>query len=197
MTATPQTRFEADGFVLRPWEPRDAATMSEAVVDSYEHLRPWLDWASRDQDEAASAAVIDGFTADWRAQSDFVLGIVSSDETCALGGTGFHLRGGPLGDQAEIGMWIRADRAGNGLGTAALRAMLEWGFTGWGWRRIVWRCDLHNDGSRRVAEKCGMRLEGQFREDSRGPDGELRDTLLFARLAREHRLGDPPPDPAR
>ena len=108
MTATPQTRFEAEGFVLRPWEPGDAASMSEAVVDSYEHLCPWLDWASRDQDEAASAAVIDRFTAEWRAQTDFALGIVSPDDGSALGGTGFHLRNMPLGDQAEIGMWIRA-----------------------------------------------------------------------------------------
>lgn len=190
--ATPQTRHESDGLVLRPWQPGDAENLSDALVVSYEHLRPWLDWPSPDQDVAAAEKTIEGFTADWRAQKDFVIGIFSNDEGSVLGGTGFHLRGTPLGDQAEIGMWIRADRAAAGLGTAALTAMLGWGFSGWGWRRIYWRCDVHNEGSRRVAEKCGMRLEGQFREDERSPDGSLRDTLLFAMLAREHRHGDQP-----
>lgn len=190
MRATPRDRYEHEQFVLRPWESSDSRAMSEAITGSYEHLRPWHDWATPDQDPATAEDVIDGFRRGWREQSDFVIGIFSPDERIALGGTGFHLRGGTLGDQAEIGMWVRADRAGAGLGTTALGAMLDWGFGGWRWRRIIWRCDVENAASRRVAEKCGMRLEGTFREDVRGPDRRLRDTLQFAMLAREHRERD-------
>ena len=41
-----------------------------------------------------------------------------ADEKRVLGGSGFHLREGPLADgAAEMGMWVRASEAGRGLGT--------------------------------------------------------------------------------
>lgn len=57
------------------------------------------------------------------------------------GGTGFHLREGPVADGcAEIGMFIRQVEAGAGLGTRVLLAMLDWGFSEWPWLRLAWRC---------------------------------------------------------
>jgi RimJ/RimL family protein N-acetyltransferase len=60
--------------------------------------------------------------------TDFALGIWQLDESRLLGGCGYHLREGPLHlGNAEIGMWIRAEAAGRGLGTAALRSALALG----------------------------------------------------------------------
>ncbi|HUM37468.1 MAG TPA: GNAT family protein, partial [Anaerolineae bacterium] len=100
-----------------------------------------------------------------------------------LGGSGFHLREGGLPQRAaEIGMWIRADAAGKGLGTAVLRALLTWGFTEWPWERLAWRCDGRNLASRRTAEKAGLTHEGVLRQHLLLADGSRRDTYLYAML---------------
>jgi len=47
------------------------------------------------------------------------------------------------------------------------------------------QCDDTNVRSRRVAERCGMVLEGHFRENKRNRDGTLSGTLHFGLLRRE------------
>jgi ribosomal-protein-serine acetyltransferase len=90
------------------------------------------------------------------------------------------LRGRPLEDgTAEIGMWVRADEAGKGLGTRVLRAMVDWADAAWPFRKLTWLCESRNRASARVAENCGFQLEGRLREH--GPsarDPAFRDTIL-------------------
>jgi RimJ/RimL family protein N-acetyltransferase len=103
-----------------------------------------------------------------------------------VGGSGFHLRHGTIElGNAEIGMWISAARAGGGMGTRALAALLAWGFTAWPWQRLVWRCDTRNLASARVAEKNGLTREGTFRSDALAVDGRRRDTHVYAILHDE------------
>ena len=114
------------------------------------------------------------------------MGIWSPDESRLLGGCGYHLREGPLElRNAEIGMWIRGDVAGHGLGTAALCALLRWGFSAWPWLRLSWRCSSANRASQRVAEKAGMQREGVLRSHAIDPDGSRRDTVCYAALREE------------
>ena len=84
-------------------------------------------------------------------------------------------------------MWIHADHARRGLGTQVLTALLAWGFTDWQWERLEWRCDEENHASRRVAEKVGMALEAQLRNDAT-PTGQRRNTLIYAAHRSEWRL---------
>ena len=113
-----------------------------------------------------------------------MLGVWRDDEL--LGGTGFHLRhGGRELGTIEVGMWICASAAGAGLGRKVLAALLHWGFTTWGWERIVWMCDTRNAASIRVAEKNGLTREGVFRADRLDGDGTRRDTAVFAILRPE------------
>lgn len=184
MLASPPTLFEADGFLIRAYKPGDGAALSEAVNSSYEHLRPWMPWATSHQSVEHSESLCLRFATDYEAQTDFTLGIWNTD--MLLGGTGFHLRCGPIDWRiAEVGMWIRADAAGSGLGIRSLRAMLEWGFGEWGWERLVWRCDTRNTASVRVAEKAGMTLEATHRGDAVDHFGSRRDTHVFAMLKDE------------
>ena len=111
------------------------------------------------------------------------MGIWALDESRLLGGTGFHPRGRDLAlGVADIGMWVRADCAGKGLGTHVLEALLDWGFQEWPWQRLVWTCDARNAASMRTAEKAGMQLEGITRRDSLGVDGQIRDTARYVML---------------
>jgi RimJ/RimL family protein N-acetyltransferase/3-hydroxyisobutyrate dehydrogenase-like beta-hydroxyacid dehydrogenase len=178
------TEHATPEFTIRAYRPGDGAAMRRAVNSSYEHLRPWMPWASPDQSLAQSEQLARRFAASYLTNSDFVLGVWVGDELA--GGTGFHLRGGPVdAGTAEIGMWIGAAHAGRGLGTRALAAMLRWGFSEWPWQRLTWHCDTRNHASRRVAEKNGMRLEGTLRGDALDVEGQRRDTLLFGLLKEE------------
>lgn len=181
-------RTDLPAFTLRSYLPGDGAAINQAVTASYDHLRPWMAWASDDQSVSQARGLVRMFRSKYLVNEDFTLGIWSPDGDRLLGGTGFHLRGSPIGHQvAEIGMWIRADVAGTGLGTTVLLAMLRWGFSEWPWERLEWRCDQRNEASRRTAEKAGMRHEGSLRGDK--PEvGEGRRTTLVYGLTRQDPL---------
>src|SRR6478672_13837706 len=119
--------FIGDGMTLRAYRPGDGPALQIATTSSYEHLRPWMLWATPEDSVEAAEVRCRRFAARYLSNEEFVLGIWDGDQLA--GGTGFHLRGEPLALQnAEIGMWIRGSYAGQGLGTRALRMMLTWGF---------------------------------------------------------------------
>jgi RimJ/RimL family protein N-acetyltransferase len=85
----------------------------------------------------------------------------------------------------EIGYWCRARYQGQGYVTEAVRAVAAAAFEVMGARRLEIRCDERNVRSRRVAERAGFHLEAKLRNDAVAPDGELRNTLILARLPPE------------
>jgi RimJ/RimL family protein N-acetyltransferase len=173
--------FTTPHFTIRRYALDDGAALQEAVNESFNHLKPWMPWATANQTLEKSEANCRRFLANYLLNQDFTMGIWHGGEL--LGGTGFHLRWGEMETgNAEVGMWIRGTAAGQGLGTHVLEALLEWGFTEWPWLRLVWRCDTTNDGSIRVAQKNGLTLEGTFRSDAFAIDGGRRNTHLFAIL---------------
>jgi RimJ/RimL family protein N-acetyltransferase len=185
-------RFEADDFVLRSYEVGDGALLAEAHNESYEHLRPWMPWATpqislRDAERVARQA-----RGRYLLCQDFTIAVLSSDERRLLGGTGFHLRDGSLeSGSAEIGMFIRQSEAGRGLGTRVLSAMLRWGFDEWPWQRLSWRCDQRNQASLRVAEHAGLRHEGVLRGERAAVGDGRRDTACYGLTRQEWRDREP------
>jgi len=183
-----------DRFVIRSYHPGDGAALHEAKVASLDHLRPWMAWAAEQPDPLADEARARRFRAGYLRSEDFVLGVWTPAEDRLLGGTGFHPHGDVLSHRvAEIGMWIRADAAGQGLGTAVLRTLLSWGFSqAWPWERLEWHCDARNTRSARTAEAAGMPLEARLRGDKADVGEGRRETLIFG-LAREDAMGSSGP----
>jgi RimJ/RimL family protein N-acetyltransferase len=87
---------------------------------------------------------------------------------------------------AELGYWIRTDRAGRGLTTEAARALLAWGFRHLDLHRVTAYTDAANAASARVLDKCGFRREGLVRQRTRAPGG-WRDDVLHGLLRGELR----------
>ncbi|HUS17121.1 MAG TPA: GNAT family protein [Chloroflexia bacterium] len=179
--------IDTPAFTIRSDQPGDGALLQEAVNNSYEHLRTYTAWASPHQSLDESESVCRRARGRYLLAQDFTLGIFSPAGDRLLGGTGFHLRGEELAlGNAEIGMWIRADAAGQGLGTAALVTMLGWGFDAWPWLRLEWHCDATNRASARAAQKAGMHQEAHLRRDMLAANSpERRDTLIFGALRGE------------
>lgn len=183
-------RLETAEFVIRCYNIGDGPALAKAVNVSYEHLRPWMPWAENDQSPEVGEATCRRLAGEYLLGTNYTMGIWIGEEL--VGGTGFHLRvGDPGSGCAEIGMWIASHKAGTGLGTRVLEAMLKWSFTDWDWKRVVWKCATENIASARVAEKAGMTKEATFRSDSVSVDGRRTDTYQFAMLADEWRAAHP------
>jgi RimJ/RimL family protein N-acetyltransferase len=188
----PPERLVTPDFVLRSYEPGDGPLINDAVNSSYDHLKTFMPFARPDTPLDESERRVRQWRGQWLLAQDFIIGIFSPSEDRLLGSTGFSLNDrSPSAGIAELGMWIRADAAGRGLGTAVLRTMLRWGFTEWPWERLYWRCDTRNTASARTAEKAGMRLEGTLHGDLFDPEGNRRDTYYFGLLRDEWRRANP------
>jgi ribosomal-protein-serine acetyltransferase len=189
----PPDRIDLPEFSVRSYEPGDGALLNEATQSSHEHLKTFMLWAASELPVEESEKLVRRFRGEYLLLQNFALGIFSPDGKQVLGGTGFHNTQAAFDQKsAEIGMWIRASAAGNGLGTKALIALLNWSFTAWPWQRVIWRCDSRNIASIRTAEKAGMRREGYFRSDVLLSDGTWRDTISFAILRTDWLNATPP-----
>lgn len=183
MSFFPPDRTDAGKFVVRSYDVGDGRALQEAVVSSYDHLKTYMLWAKPNQTPEDAEASVRRFRANYLLGDDYPLGIWSPDESELWGGTGFHLRDGPAEWlNAEIGMWIRASHAHQGLGTDVLRHLVSWGFTDWQWERLTWHCDPDNQASLRVAEKAGLEREALLRSQQVRGDGQRRDTVRYVTL---------------
>jgi RimJ/RimL family protein N-acetyltransferase len=176
-------RREANGFVLRSYQSGDGVALADALNVSYEHLRRFMIWARPHEDPIECELRVRQFHARYLLQEDFIIGIFDLSETRVLGGTGFHLREGPLdGGRCEMGMWIRADEAGRGLGRRVLAALISWAWDEWPFHRLSWHCSVENVASRKVAEACGLALEGRLRKAITIPGSDDHDLFLYATI---------------
>jgi RimJ/RimL family protein N-acetyltransferase len=82
---------------------------------------------------------------------------------------------------AEVGFLVAPWARGRGHATRALRSLCAWGFEALGLARIVWRAQVGNEASRRVAIKAGFTLEGVQRSGS-AERGGRRDAWVGSRL---------------
>ena len=174
-------------LLLRSWRPGDGEELNRATVASYEHLREFMEWARPDTSIEDSEGYVRQSRARWLLGEEWGLGVWRGERV--VGGSGFMLRGQPLEHgTVEIGMWVRAEEAGRGLGTRVLRALVDWADADWPIHKLTWHCDSRNLASARVAEKCGFQLEGRLREHVPDDAGiGRRTTLLFGLLRSDPR----------
>ena len=87
--------------------------------------------------------------------------------------------------RGEVGYWVRTDAVGRGYATEAVRAVAKVAFEALGLVRLELRCDARNVRSRAVALRADFVLEGVLRSERRDPQGGLRDSCVYARLASD------------
>ncbi len=177
---------------LRPVRPGDGPVINAAVLESLPELRPWMPWAERAPSVEDSEEVARRMWAAFLARTElnwaFFLG--ETEELAGVGGIHNVDWRVPRG---EIGYWVRTRLAGRGLVREAVEALTRLGFGHLGLARIEIRCDPRNERSAHVARAAGYQLEATLRCESRGLEGGLRDTLVFARVASSEPLPTSPP----
>ncbi|MCB0712403.1 MAG: GNAT family N-acetyltransferase [Ignavibacteriae bacterium] len=178
-------RIETDRLVIRCWEPKDAPLLKEAIDVSIDHLLPWMPWAvAEPQTLEEKVELLRTFRGKFDLGQDYILGIFNRDETEVLGGTGFHLRRGD--NEREIGYWVRADRANQGIITEATSALVKVGFEVDRLHRLEIRCDPENGASEAIPRKLGFRLEATFRKHMTPGHDEPQDVMIWSMLNEEY-----------
>jgi RimJ/RimL family protein N-acetyltransferase len=107
------------------------------------------------------------------------------DQTGRLVGTCQLVNRNPLHRSAELQIRIgdKEDR-GRGYGTAAVRALLQFGFRDWNLHRVQLYVIEGNEAAVRTYEKCGFKREGVLRQAVH-IDGQYRDLIVMAVLRDE------------
>src|SRR5207244_12991305 len=86
--------FTSDGFTIRAYQPGDGPELRVATASSYEHLRPWMLWATPEDSLEAAEVRCRHFAARYLLTAAFVLGTWAGAQLA--GGTGCRLRRWPL-----------------------------------------------------------------------------------------------------
>jgi RimJ/RimL family protein N-acetyltransferase len=85
------------------------------------------------------------------------------------------------GRQAEAGYAVESVARGRGVASEALRVLTAWGFDELGLERVELLISGENEGSKRVAERCGFTYEGTLRS-LHVKEGLRADTTVWSRL---------------
>jgi RimJ/RimL family protein N-acetyltransferase len=156
MTLTVEPTAAASALTLRPWQDPDIPAIVAAFRD--EAMRRWLVSSINDEDEARAmlarqdAGWADGTRLSWAIEEEgtvvghFDIKAADPPETFATG----------------VGYWTVAGARGRGIASRCVQTATEWLFSG----QDIMPADevelLHtvgNEGSCRVAQKCGYILE--------------------------------------
>jgi RimJ/RimL family protein N-acetyltransferase len=180
-------QIETPRLLLRPPRTGDGAAVFEAVKESISELRRFvasLPWAAAEPSLESSEVFCRTGEANFLLRKDFPFLAFEKSTDRLVVSTGLH-RTDWQTPKAEVGYWCRTSATGNGFVTEAVTAVAQYAFDHLKMVRLEIITDEENAASRRVAQRAGFTLEGVLRNERRAPDGSLRNTCVYARVANE------------
>lgn len=165
--------------ILRVVTPQDSEQLNQLIVASYDNLKKWVIWA------AVMPSIED--TDNWiqQAQEKFLakkelnLLICEKNSGVILGGVGLHDINWEI-KSFEIGYWGGSEYLNRGYFTDAVNALLNFVLENFLAKRVYLTTDDRNLRSIKLAERLGFQLEGILHNERLGPDGNLRNTRVYA-----------------
>ena len=173
--------FETERLVIRSPMPGDGPELYAAVRESMEDLLPWMPWPAEHGTVEDSEASAREARVRFLERTELRMHLWLRGTGTLVGSSGLHRIDWGV-PKFEIGYWCRTGMTGRGYATEAVRGMAAFAFGLLGAQRVEIRCDPLNRPSACVAERAGFRLEGELRNDARGTDGTLRNTLVFSAI---------------
>jgi ribosomal-protein-alanine N-acetyltransferase len=174
-------RIQTQRLVLREFATSDVEAVHAIIGD--DTVTRWLSFDSRTLDQAESmiAGAIDRASIHPRTEYYLAVSLLGTNDLIGFARLGFN------GVQAaKLGYAIHALHWGHGLATEAAEAMLDLGFHHLALHRISAAIGPDNAASIAVIMQLGFTYEGRIR-DHVFTNGSWRDSLLYSKLAHEHR----------
>ncbi len=157
MDPHPPERIDLGDVLLRRWTHDDVPALTRAAVESYDHLHPWMSWATPEGvTEEAFHRFVDDSTARAADGSEAVYAIVEAGTGAVLGGCGLHDRLGP--GAVEIGYWLHTAATGRGLMTRIAGTLTDLVLARPEVDRVEIHCDEANARSAAVPHRLGYTL---------------------------------------
>jgi ribosomal-protein-serine acetyltransferase len=152
-----------DGVIeIRRYQASFADALYEAVDESRAELGAWMFWVKSGYSPADAAETAAKMEQAWLDRSLLPYVIFDPADDRFLGGVGLSSIN-PIHRFANLGYWVRASCTGRGIAAQAAQLMARIGFEDFGLIRLELIISVHNDRSRRVAEKVGANFEGVLR----------------------------------
>ncbi len=174
------TVLRGRGLLLRTWLPEDLEPVHKACQAP--DIQQWTTVPSPYLPVDAEVFLA-GSALRW-VQGLASFAILGEHTGRLLGSIGFA--GLPEEGVVEVGYWVAPDARNRGVATAATTLICDWAFDELGFHRVDWQAYVGNEGSRRVAQRCGFTFEGTLR--GRGfQRGAYRDVWIAGLLATDPR----------
>ncbi len=175
-----------ENVYLQLLEERHAAEVFSLVDKDRAYLREWLPWVDATETVDDTLSFIRSSLEQFASQKGFVAGIWSERHFCGVIGT--H-KLDLLNRNGEIGYWLGRGFQGQGIMTAACRAVVTHLLYGIGLNRVAIHCAQDNKKSCAVAERLGFIEEGLARE-AQLLHGRFHDSRRFAMLKKDWKPED-------
>ena len=153
---SPPELITHDQVTLRRWREDDAPALLAAVLESEEHLRPWMPWADG-YDAGRAGEYLASCQTQWASGDDYSYAIIIDDQI--VGSCGLHNRIGP--DGLEIGYWVHQDWINRGIATGAAAALTGTALSLPGIDHVEIHHDVANTASGRIPAKLGYERVGE------------------------------------
>jgi ribosomal-protein-serine acetyltransferase len=159
-------RIEGEGVVLRRWRVSDAQALHQAILESTDHLRPWMSWIEQEPQTAEQRReLLAGWEDDWATGGDALYGVFIGDTVA--GSCGLHRRLGP--HALEIGYWIHASFVRRGLASEVAALLTDAALALPEIQRVEIHHDRANVASAGVPRRVGYRLVGEQYDEATAP----------------------------
>ncbi|HOO56248.1 MAG TPA: GNAT family protein [bacterium] len=165
-------------IVLRRHNSADVEPLYDAVMESREELRPWMNWMADDYSMENTRYWTAASINNWDMGVEYNFLITEKETGVILGGCGLNIIS-QTNLIANLGYWVRTSRVGEGTATAVIKLLTGFAFNDLGFQRIEITIAVENEKSKRAAEKGGAELEGIMRNSHR-LHGVSHDGYMFS-----------------
>ena len=174
----------SDACHLRPLGLSDTDELFALIETNRTGLRQWLPWLDATQSPSDTRAFIQATLQQWADNQGLVAAICDDQRIVGLIGLNGLEWANRIG---YIGYWLGESAQGQGIMTAAVKALVNHGFTDLNLNRQVIACATQNARSRAIPERLGFCHEGTLR-DAEWLYDRYVDHAIYACLQRDWQL---------
>ncbi|MGO9557629.1 MAG: GNAT family N-acetyltransferase [Acidimicrobiales bacterium] len=163
--------LRAGSLVLRSWDTDDVDDFERAILESLDHLRPFMPWVALEPVSFDDRVIrIERWAREAKQGTDWTVGVFV--DGAVAGSAGLHQRREP--GLLEIGYWVHRSFTGRGVATLASYLLTEFAFQNERTDAVeIWH-DRANHRSGGVPRRLGFELieERPADPDARAPGDE-------------------------